>query len=163
MTENSRREFDSDEPPERLTSVDSDDGGNWHVVFGVVVAAVLIGWLVFDGLSSETYFFTVDEAVAKGDTIVGSEMRVKGRVVKGSIEGNQGTIGRDFSISHKGDTIRVSYDKALPDTFQAETEVVATGTLSSGGTLNATEVMVKCPSRYEGNPEAQHPDNIPKG
>jgi cytochrome c-type biogenesis protein CcmE len=163
MTDDLHEEFDSEEPPERLSSVEDNEGTDWHVVIGVVLAAVLVGWLVFDGLSSETYFFTVDEAVAKGDTIVGSEMRVKGRVVKGSIEGHEGTVGRDFTISHKGETIRVTYNKALPDTFQAETEVVATGTLNATGTLKASEVMVKCPSRYEGNPEAQHPDNIPKG
>lgn len=152
---------------ERLEPVaDQDEGGNWHVVIGVLVAAVALGWLVFDGLGSETYFFTVDEAVAaieKNQSMVGEKMRVKGKVLEGTIVGEDGEIGRSFTISEKGRKLRVDYDRAVPDTFKEGAEVVATGTFTSEGKLQADEVLVKCPSRYEGKPPSEHPDNVPKG
>jgi len=79
------------------------------------------------------------------------QIRVKGNVVDGSIEGKEGEVGRAFAISEKGEQIRVEYDKALPDTFEEGVQVVATGKLN-GETLTASEIMVKCPSRYEGEP-----------
>ncbi|MFB6350558.1 MAG: cytochrome c maturation protein CcmE [Bradymonadaceae bacterium] len=141
-----------DAPPERLEpSEEDDDGLNWRLVIGAVVSAAVIGGLVVDGLESETYFFTVDEAVAKAESVQNRQIRVKGKVVGGSIEGKDGEVGRAFDISEKGKQIRIEYDQALPDTFEEDVRVVATGKLH-GKTLKASEIMVKCPSRYEGSP-----------
>ena len=145
--------------PDRLEPTDDpDDGLNWRLVVGALVTASVLGFLVVDGLESETYFFTVDEAVAKADTVQNRQIRVKGDVVAGTIEGEEGEVGRAFEISEKGKRIRIEYDQALPDTFEEDVQVVATGTLK-GRTLEANEIMVKCPSRYEGKPPTAHEDN----
>ena len=147
----SLQEADRLEPPEQ-----EEEGLNWRLVVGVLVSAAVIGLLVVDGLGSETYFFTVDEAVSQSKSLVGQTIRVKGKVVDGSIEGAKGDVGRTFSISEKGETIRISYDKAMPDTFKEDVQVVATGTIAESGTLEAEEILVKCPSRYEGKPPTAH-------
>lgn len=144
-----------------LESSPSDDGTNWAVVVALLVAASLVGYVVFDGLGAETYFYSVDQAVAQGNGIIGETVRIKGQVEPGTIEGEDGTLGRKFRIAEKGKTIWVTYDRALPDTFEEGVEVVAQGTVDKNGTLIADEVMVKCPSRYEG--EGSHPEDIPKG
>ena len=144
-------EADRLEPPEQ-----EDEGLNWRLVVGVVVSAAVIGLLVVDGLGSETYFFTVNEAVSQSTSLAGQTIRVKGKVVDGSIEGDKGGVGRTFSISEKGETIRISYDKAMPDTFKEDVQVVATGEIDASGTLKADEILVKCPSRYEGKPPTAH-------
>ena len=144
---------------ERLDPPDEGEGGlNWRFVVGLLVAGAGIAYLVTDGIGSETYFFEVDEAVARSSSLVGERVRVKGTVVEGSIEGAEGTIGRDFTLSAKGETIRIQYDQAMPDTFKEESKVVATGELASRGTLEADKVLVKCPSRYEGKPPTAMPD-----
>jgi cytochrome c-type biogenesis protein CcmE len=147
---------DSSPEPERLESSGGDDGLNWRFVVGLLIAISGIAYLVVDGLGSETYFFTVDEAVAKSQSMTGHRIRVKGQVVEGSIEGKEGSIGRNFTISAKGETLRVRYRKAMPDTFKPEAKVVATGTLEKPGVLAAEKVLVKCPSRYEGQPPTAH-------
>jgi len=138
---------------ERLDGSNTDDGGlNWLPVVAILLSAGLIAFLIIDGLESESYFFTVDEAVAEGDAIVGETIRVKGDVVEGTIQGDQGTLGRTFDIADGGESMTVTYDRAMPDTFKPDVQVVATGTLDASGHLTADEIMVKCPSRYEGSP-----------
>lgn len=149
--------------PERLEApAEGEEGLNWRLVIGVLVTAAVLGYLVIDGLGSETYFFTVDEAIAQAKSVTGETIRVKGTVVEGSIEGEKGEVGRSFEISEKGETIRIEYDQAMPDTFKEGVQVVATGTLESEDRLVAREVLVKCPSRYEGKPPTAHEGEGPR-
>ncbi|RDV39955.1 cytochrome c maturation protein CcmE [Bradymonadaceae bacterium TMQ3] len=128
------------------------DGPSWGLIIGVLVAIVAIAFLVLDGLEGETYFYEVDQAVAKGDDLIGKTVRVKGIVEPGSFEGVAGGIHNTFRISEQGVGMKVVYTRALPDTFQEDSEVVAQGVVDETLTLHADEVLVKCPSRYEGAP-----------
>ena len=123
----------------------------WSVL-GIVFVAVAIGFVVYDGLKSETYFYTVDQAVAQGEELPGQRVRVKGVVEPGSIVGEKGHLGRTFRIAENGKSLAVTYDEALPDTFAESVEVVVQGEVDDDNVLIANEVLVKCPSRYEGNP-----------
>lgn len=127
----------------------------WSVL-GILLVAVSIGFVIYDGLESETYFYTVDQAVAQGTDLPGQRVRVKGIVEPGSIEGAAGELGRRFRIAENGKSLAVSYDKAMPDTFEENREVVVQGEVGDDMTLVADEVLVKCPSRYEGNPPTAH-------
>ena len=53
----------------------------------------------------------------------------------------------------------------VPDTFKHGAEVVVTGRVRDDGTFDASELLAKCPSKYEAAepaaPGAQHPDTIP--
>jgi cytochrome c-type biogenesis protein CcmE len=121
-------------------------------VIGIVIVAIAIGFVVYDGLKSETYFYTVDQAIAQGADLPGQQVRVKGIVEPGSIVGEQGHLGREFRIAENGRSLAVVYDKAMPDTFEENREVVVQGEVDDDMTIVADEVLVKCPSRYEGNP-----------
>jgi len=138
---------------ERLEAPEPEkEGLNWRLVIGVLASAAILGFLVVDGLGSETYFFTVEEAAAQQSSLVGQKIRVKGDVVEGSIDNYEDRVGRSFEISESGESMRVTYDQAPPDTFEEGVQVVATGTLRKSGTLEADEVLVKCPSRYGKDP-----------
>ncbi len=128
------------------------DGPSWGLIIGALVAVVAIGFLVFDGLNAETYFFDVDVAVERGDDLIGETIRVRGTVEPGSYAGSDGNINNRFRISEQGVSMTVVYHRALPDTFQEESEIVAQGRLDEDFVLHADEVLVKCPSRYEGAP-----------
>lgn len=130
-------------------------------VVAILLAVGMVGYMIFDGFKSETYFYEVHQAVAQGKGLIGQEVRLKGVVEPGSIVGKDGELGRAFRISEKGKSIKVYYDKALPDTFQEGMEVVAQGTVDDAYVLQANEVVVKCPSRYEGAPPTSHPKDIP--
>ncbi|MBA2661915.1 MAG: cytochrome c maturation protein CcmE [Bradymonadaceae bacterium] len=128
------------------------EGPNWGMMIGLLVAMAAITFIVLDGLKAETYFFGVDQAVAQGSELVGKTVRIKGIVENGTIEGTPGLLGHRFRLSENGKSMQITYAKALPDTFQEGVEVVAQGRIDSSMTLNADEVLVKCPSRYEGQP-----------
>jgi cytochrome c-type biogenesis protein CcmE len=129
-----------------------EEGVNWQLAFGLVVLAAAMGFLFFDAFEAETYFYTVDQAVAQGPEIVGQRIRVKGVVEPGSIQGEDGELGRIFRISEAGKSMTITYDKAMPDTFDESREVVVDGTVEEDLSVQADEVLVKCPSRYEGEP-----------
>lgn len=131
-------------------------GMAWWSVLGIVVVAAAVGFVIWDGLKSETYFYTVDAAVAQGAELPGQHVRVKGTVEPGSVVGNDGELGRTFRIAENGKSIVVTYDRAMPDTFDENMEVVVQGTVNDEMVVEADEVLVKCPSRYEGNPPTAH-------
>ena len=150
-----------EELPE-LDAEQEEQGFGLGWVIAITLAVALVGYMFFDGFKSETYFYEVHEAVAQGEALVGQEVRIKGVVEPGTVEGKAGELGRAFRITEEGKSIAVYYDRALPDTFQEGLEVVAHGTVSQDYVLQADEVLVKCPSRYEEGPATEHPASIPK-
>lgn len=153
MSAEQRDEFEPEEGRPADIPEDGEREGMalWSVI-GILLVAVAIGFVVFDGLKSETYFYTVSEAVAQGTDLPGQRVRVKGTVEPGSIVGEEGHLGRTFRIAEQGKSLKVTYDKAMPDTFEESVEVVVQGDVGDDMVVVADEVLVKCPSRYEGNP-----------
>lgn len=49
-----------------------------------------------------------------------------------------------------GDEMKVVYAGTMPNNFESATSVVVTGKYMDG-TFHATDVLTKCPSKYEGN------------
>lgn len=136
-------------------SSDDQEGSNWGLIIGVFVALAAISFLVFDGIQAETYFFDVHEAVERGDELIGETIRVRGDVERGSFEGEKGQLKTRFNITSDGESMTIVYERALPDTFEEDSEIVAEGRLDEHFVLYADEVLVKCPSRYEGAPPTQ--------
>lgn len=137
---------------------DEGERSNWGLVLGLLVAVGAIGLLVLDGLESETYFFDVDEAVAQGDDVTGQTIRIRGDVEEGTIDSDHEQLVHRFDVGAGGETMSIRYEKALPDTFEDDSEVVVEGHLDDDFVLHADEVLVKCPSRYEGGPPAEEYD-----
>ena len=128
-------------------------------ILAILAAVGVVCFMLLDGLKSETYYYEVHDAVAQGTELVGQQVRIKGIVEEGTIVGEDGKLGRTFSISERGKSLRVTYDRALPDTFEEGVEVVALGTVDSDYVLVADEVLVKCPSRYEGGAPTGGPNS----
>ena len=135
---------------------DADEGGsNWMLAGGAVVAVIAISFLVFDGLANETYFFDAHEVVERSDTLVGETVRVRGDVREGTVDAEAGQLDSSFDITSEGKSLTIQYQRALPDTFEEDSEIVAEGRLDDQLVLHADEVLVKCPSRYEGAPPTE--------
>src|SRR5690606_27961593 len=115
MTE--QYDLDPDSPIEAELEEESGKSTPWLLIVGLLMAAVGVTFLVMDGMGAETYFYTVDQAVAKGPDLVGQKVRIKGKVEPGTIVGNDGELHRKFNVIENGKSIAVTYDKAMPDTF----------------------------------------------
>ncbi|MGC6417235.1 MAG: cytochrome c maturation protein CcmE [Bradymonadia bacterium] len=120
----------------------------WVVLLMVAVGGFYI--FINSAMEGGVYYLTVDQAMAQPPTSKRA-IRIKGNVVKGSYANLDGKSSHKFAIeSGTASTIAVAFAGALPDMFKEGSEVIVTGTRDSTGTLVATELSAKCPSKYEG-------------
>jgi len=121
------------------------------IPIAIVIALAAIGWLVASGVSrNDIYVSTLDQydAVrARRETV-----RVMGFVKEGSIATHPEKLLTSFVTRDEKDerSLPVSYKGVTPDLFREGTSVIAAGRLDADGTFIATELMTKCPSKYEG-------------
>lgn len=126
----------------------------------VALLAVVALFYVFMGSATQggQWFMEVDQAVASTAIPPDRPIRVKGNVAAGSYKHSEGSTEHRFAIAGATEAaMPVVYNGAMPDVFAEGREVVVEGYRRADGTLEATEVIAKCPSKYEGglSPEAR--------
>jgi cytochrome c-type biogenesis protein CcmE len=155
------------------------------IVLTAVVAVGGVGFLVKSSVGSAQHYKMVDDLLASDMTSwTGKELKVHGWVESGSIHEsivNQETH-RTFLLQKGGKKIRVFSEGPKPDTFKDQSEVVATGHLIPAAdrkklaeslgvaiesdmpyVVDSSELMAKCPSKYDGARVNQQPDqNTPQ-
>lgn len=149
---------------EHTGELESKSGGGpkpvstWQRARGMVglVAAVGAFYAVMSSMAGgggagtgTSYFLDAAEARAKLSALDGKTVRVKGNVIVGSYQHPEGTTDHTFDIEEKGEVIHVRFQGPLPDVFKEGLPVVAEGVINGAGQLKATEVVAKCPSKYE--------------
>jgi cytochrome c-type biogenesis protein CcmE len=150
-------------------------GINMKFIFagGLIVAAVV--YLIFSSTqASAQYFLTVDEVKARGQEMVGKEMKISGAVLGDTIQYDPQSLTLRFAIAHvPGDNADVEkagglaavlhaavmdksrqkldiiYQGVKPDLLKNEAQAILTGTLNADGTFTANELLLKCPTKYE--------------
>jgi cytochrome c-type biogenesis protein CcmE len=119
----------------------------------LIVAAAFIP-LMMSGGAKETS--VADLATGGNAALVGTRVKVTGAVVAGSWD--KKTNPMVFKIRTEGATsgpeVLVTYNGSAPNTFGSDTIAILTGQLDSLGALTASEMVTKCPSKYETSTEA---------
>ncbi len=118
------------------------------VVVGGIIVVVMLVILAVAGSGGAASSLAIAD-VADG-SYAGKKVQVSGSVVADSLTAQGSTA--TFEIADETDasqTLAVSYDGALPATFGNGVVAICTGTMSSDGTLGCTELVTKCPSKYE--------------
>ena len=118
------------------------------MIFGIA------GWLMFSSINDTGMFWLTPAALlakAESDPSFTGTVKVEAGVLPGSIKRN----GKEISfIATDGDKqFRVVYDKVPPDAFADSASVILTGNLQSDGSFRATELLTKCASRFEAQPD----------
>ena len=114
------------------------------------------------------YYKMVDEVMAEPDAWTGKLLRVHGYVEAGSIAEQRAEheVRLRFVMEQKGARLVVEHAGPAPDTFKDLAEVVAKGRIvrvGDGYVLRSTELLAKCPSKYDGRSEGpSSPSNRPK-
>ncbi|WP_261429024.1 cytochrome c maturation protein CcmE [Berryella wangjianweii] len=124
-------------------------------VTGVIVMVVIVVLAVVGGTSAAKTV-TVAEAVA--NDFEDRKVQVTGTVVENSfaVEGNTLT----FSIYDKDadedatTQLRVSYEGGVSSTFGNDVVAICTGKIDQNGVLQCSELVTKCPSKYENATDA---------
>lgn len=149
--------------------------GYW-VLAGLMGLAGAILLLVFSSVEGNAiYSKGVDELVRERSEAAGSadaewlysrQTRVEGVLVKGSLTHRQDPCEYRFKLERNGSVIDVHYPQcSVPDTFRdvpdVDVQVTAEGTLGQTGEFQATQIMAKCPSKYEMKQAAENGESAP--
>lgn len=130
-------------------------------VAGIIVIVVIAAFALVAGSTSAK---VASVAEAAGGSLGSQKVEVTGVVMDNSyeIDGNgvltfsirdEGTDLAD-AASGKDATLKVSYDKGVSATFGNGVSAICTGKIDDSGTLVATELVTKCPSKYENASDA---------
>ncbi|MBI3204257.1 MAG: cytochrome c maturation protein CcmE [Myxococcales bacterium] len=138
---------------------------------GLVAALLVMGGgilvLVLTSFKqSAVYSKGVDELVAEKERITGRNVRVTGNLVKGTLKRRDEPCEYRFSVAKNEKSIDVRYAQCVvPDTFRdvpgMDVEVTAEGKLTSEGHFEASQIMAKCPSKYDMKERAQKGEEAP--
>ena len=120
----------------------------WYSVGGVMIVAFLAyGATSFK--SNLTPYVTFEEAQQSVRRV-----QVAGGLVPDSTSYIEDKEMLQFGIVEEGgDTMTVLYQGIKPGNFEEATQIVAIGTYSEGA-FHANQLLVKCPSKYQGLEEA---------
>lgn len=117
------------------------------VVGGIVVIAMLV-IVAIAGSGGSASSLSIGDVLGGG--YEGKKVQVSGSVVADSLtsEGSRAIFEIAPEDGDAAQELTVSYDGALPATFGTGVVAICTGTVTDG-MLNATEMVTKCPSKYE--------------
>ena len=117
----------------------------------VVLIAAFTGLMWTSMQDGTAYYKHVDEVMVDPEAWAGKRLQVHGYV--SNISWKKRTMDFRFEIENNDHIMQAEYTGVVPDTFQEDAEVVASGHLE-GHTLivEPNGIMAKCPSKYEAKP-----------
>jgi cytochrome c-type biogenesis protein CcmE len=119
------------------------------LIGGLVIVAVVV-YLVASSIGGSTaYYLTVEELKAQGPSLRERNVRVAGVVDGASIQYDARNLLLTFDLVDASGRLPVVYKGVQPDMFQGGAEAVVEGRYRSDGTFEATNLLLKCPSKYE--------------
>ena len=123
------------------------------VVSGIIVIVLIVVLAVVGGSSSAKAVTLADAASGR---YVDQKIQVSGNVVENSFSTEDNVLTFDI-YDPDGDImqqVRVSYEGGVAATFGNDVTAICTGKIGSDGVLRATELVTKCPSKYENSTDA---------
>ena len=158
------------------TKLRSKSSERWKFLIGGALILGSIAYLIVSGtLTGANFFITVNDVVSNPE-YVGDTVRISGAVIGETIEHGiiiDETSGNEiseitFTISHipeefenlaealhdsvtnpNATQLQVVYNGDFPDLLQHEAQAILTGELRPDGIFYASELLLKCPSRFE--------------
>lgn len=148
----------------------SNSRKNWWLLGALLAMGGGILTLVMTSFDDAAiYSKNVDELLREKDKLEGRNIRLQGTLVRGSLKRRLEPCEYRFELKNlKGgnETIPVRYAQCVvPDTFRdmpgMDVEVTAQGTLDPAGHFEASQIVAKCPSKYEMQERAKAGEAVP--
>ena len=157
-------------------------GNRLKFLIGGVLILAAVGYLIISGTATGArYFITIDEVVNNA-AYSGQTVRISGAVRGETIQYDSENLTIEFTVSNipaEFDDLALALHEAVnnpdatqlpviienqvkPDLLQHEAQAILTGQMGTDGVFHATELLLKCPSRFEeGGPEQALPETHP--
>jgi cytochrome c-type biogenesis protein CcmE len=141
---------------------------NLGLLVGLVAVTGGITALALSFQESAVYAKSVDQLLAEQAKLSGRAVRVQGNLVKGTLVHQERPCEYRFRMTKGGVELPVRYPNCVvPDTFRdvpnMDVEVTVQGKLLADNTFEASEVMAKCPSKYDMQQRADQGEQAPHG
>lgn len=135
------------------------------IMIAALTFLAVIGTLMMTSIGSTgTFYLTVDELMTDKVRAEGKPVKVSGKIVGDSLKWDPDQIKLEFDLEGEGkERVTVIYEGVKPDTMNDGWEAIVEGELQEDGTtLVASELLVKCPSKYEAMEEngGEIPENL---
>ncbi len=120
------------------------------IIGGLLIVGAIAFASVMSFQANTVYYMTLQEFKAQPEKFSGQIVRVNGPLDQSSIQIDQKTLELKFNMKDGNIVQPVVYRGVIPDTLTTGESVVAEGKLDSQGVFQASSLLVKCPSKYEG-------------
>ncbi|GAB7388546.1 cytochrome c maturation protein CcmE [Bacillaceae bacterium] len=126
------------------------------LTIGIGVVLSVLGALIVMGMSdAATFYMTIDEVAQKKDEAIDKPLKMSGKIVGDTVRWDSEKILLTFELEgESGSRIPVKYEGVKPDTLNDGWEAIVEGRMTADGTFEASELLVKCPSKYEAMEES---------
>jgi cytochrome c-type biogenesis protein CcmE len=153
------------QPISNPVSIPSDIGAesrgkfNTKYLMGGGLLLLFVGFLAFQmiqaTITTGAYYMTVAEVQSQAADLMGQRIRVSGNVVAGSEDWNAQEITLKFKIVDESGAgqLPIVFYGPRPDNFARAASAIIEGELQADGSFLAETLLLKCPSRYEEEPE----------
>ncbi len=164
--------IDAKPPRRRRGATDEAPRSRWGgvaVAVGLAMGAGAITALVLTGMQDKAiYSKPVDELLAQRAKFVGRPVRAEGTLVHGSLVKRDEPCEYRFTITKNAVELPVRFAQCIvPDTFRdvpdIDVGVTVEGELQRDDSFEATNVLAKCPSKYEMKERKQRGEEMPHG
>jgi cytochrome c-type biogenesis protein CcmE len=145
------------------------NGSRIKFLVGGLLILAAIGYLIISGTATGARFFITLDELAADPAYVGQTVRVSGAVLGPSIQYDAETLTIEFTMSNipaefadlaqalhasvnNPEATRIPvvvHNQVKPDLLQHEAQAILTGELGADGVFYASELLLKCPSRFE--------------
>jgi cytochrome c-type biogenesis protein CcmE len=144
------------------------------LVGGLLIVAAIVYLIASSTQASAQYYLTIDELVAKGESVADRDIKISGAVDGDSIEYDSKSLTLNFTIvnvpanldeieeagglaevlheavmDESASRLQVVYEGPMPDLLRHEAQAIVTGRVGQDGVFYADELLLKCPTRYE--------------
>ena len=162
-----------EKPQHSVIPVTRVGNGRWKFLVGGALILAAVTYLIISSTTAGArYFITVKELV-NDSQYVGKTIRISGAVIGSTIVYDDKNLVMDFAIANipadYTDLSKALYEsvndpksirvpvhivgQVKPDLLKHEAQAILTGSLDKNGVFQATELLLKCPTRFqEANP-----------
>jgi cytochrome c-type biogenesis protein CcmE len=114
------------------------------VIIGVTIYMAYLG-----GSASWQYYVTADECLARADGLLGTRVRVSGKVAPNTLRIDADRRHAAFSLQGSHADLAVTCPGPLPGNLAEGIEVVVEGRLETASSLKGQKVITRCASKYQ--------------
>jgi cytochrome c-type biogenesis protein CcmE len=134
------------------------------IVFTMLAGAITLIWFSSSAQDAFVYSKLVHEVKNHPETFKNRELRVEGDLKPGSILFQESPCEWRFVIRTEGQEMPVRFPQCVvPDTFKdgVGLKVTVQGKLTDAGHFAATQVIPRCPSKYEMQQALERGEHMP--